>query len=67
MDNYFTQLRTIKEVAKRSVATVGTTRINILPKEIRPGYKGKETEAQLQDKQFNKLCVQDHPDGFCCF
>ena len=67
MDNYFTQARTVKEVAKRGVATVGTTRTNVLPKEIRPGYKGREKEAQLQDKRFNTLYVQDHPDGFRCF
>ena len=55
MDNYFTQARTIVEVARRGVATVGTTRMSIFK------------EGELEDSRFNSLYCKDHPGNFRMF
>ena len=55
MDNYFTQARTIVEVARRGVATVGTTCMSIFK------------EGELEDSRFNTLYCKDHPGNFRMF
>ena len=55
MDNYFTQARTVVEVARRGVATVGTTCMSIFSK------------SELTDNRFNTLYCKDHLGNFRMF